>query len=123
MEETEVKDSELELARQVIESLAGDFEPSELTSEYRRDLRTLLEVGPAYLRLIRKGIAPVMGEERSETQVWIDIILCGLNDTPGDPSRACDPPNPGQAGDGAQFPEYPEECWDNPELCENRQGG
>ena len=40
---TEVKEPELELARQVIESLAGDFEPSELQSEYRRDLRALLE--------------------------------------------------------------------------------
>ena len=41
--ETDVKDSELELARQVIESLAGDFEPSELASEYRRDLKAMLE--------------------------------------------------------------------------------
>jgi DNA end-binding protein Ku len=41
--ETEVKDSELELARQVIDSLAGDFEPSELASDYRRDLRAMLE--------------------------------------------------------------------------------
>lgn len=40
---TELKEAELELARQVIESLAGDFEPSLLTSEYRRDLRALLE--------------------------------------------------------------------------------
>jgi DNA end-binding protein Ku len=40
---TDVKDSELDLARQVIESLSGEFEPSELTSEYRRDLRALLE--------------------------------------------------------------------------------
>jgi DNA end-binding protein Ku len=43
VEEADVKDSELELARQVIDSLAGDFEPSELTSEYRRDLKALLE--------------------------------------------------------------------------------
>jgi DNA end-binding protein Ku len=43
IEGTEVKKSELELARQVIESLAGDFEPAELHSEYRRDLRALLE--------------------------------------------------------------------------------
>jgi DNA end-binding protein Ku len=41
--ETEVKDTELELARQIIESLSGEFEPSELASEYRRDLRALLE--------------------------------------------------------------------------------
>jgi DNA end-binding protein Ku len=39
----DVREQELELARQVIESLAADFEPSELTSEYRRDLRALLE--------------------------------------------------------------------------------
>ena len=38
-----VKDSELELARQVIESLAGEFDPSDLHSEYRRDLRALLD--------------------------------------------------------------------------------
>ncbi len=43
VEGTEVKKSELGLARQIIDSLAGDFEPAELTSEYRRDLRTLLE--------------------------------------------------------------------------------
>jgi DNA end-binding protein Ku len=43
VEDTSVKDSELELAKQVIESLEGDFDPSELHSEYRRDLRALLE--------------------------------------------------------------------------------
>ena len=42
--DTEVKDAELGLARQVIESLVGEFEPrEELVSEYRRDLRSLLE--------------------------------------------------------------------------------
>src|SRR4026209_2446529 len=43
VEDTDVKDSGLELARQVIDSLAGDFEPSELASDYRRDLRAMLE--------------------------------------------------------------------------------
>jgi DNA end-binding protein Ku len=43
VEGVEVKKSELDLARQVIDSLAGDFEPSELTSDYRRDLKALLE--------------------------------------------------------------------------------
>jgi DNA end-binding protein Ku len=43
VEDTTVKKSELELARQVIDSLAGDFEPDALVSEYRRDLRALLE--------------------------------------------------------------------------------
>ena len=40
---TEVKDAELELASQVMQSLVGEFEPGELVSEYRRDLRAMLE--------------------------------------------------------------------------------
>ena len=43
VEETSVKKPELALAQQVIESLAGDFDPSELQSDYRRDLKALLE--------------------------------------------------------------------------------
>jgi DNA end-binding protein Ku len=43
VESTEVRDQELELARQVIASLESDFEPEELQSEYRRDLRAMLE--------------------------------------------------------------------------------
>jgi DNA end-binding protein Ku len=43
MEETDVKKPELELARQIVDGLAADFEPEALTSEYRRDLRALLE--------------------------------------------------------------------------------
>ena len=38
-----MKKSELELARQIIDSLAGEFEPDALVSEYRRDLKALLE--------------------------------------------------------------------------------
>jgi len=41
--ETELKQPELQLARQVIESLASEFEPEELKSDYRRDLRAMLE--------------------------------------------------------------------------------
>lgn len=40
---TEVKGSELELARQLVDGLAGSFDPSALASDYRRDLRALLE--------------------------------------------------------------------------------
>ena len=41
--ETEVKENELGLARQVISSLAAEFDPSVLESDYRRDLRAMLE--------------------------------------------------------------------------------
>jgi DNA end-binding protein Ku len=41
--ETTVKKPELDLARQVIDSLVSEFDPDELQSTYRRDLRALLE--------------------------------------------------------------------------------
>src|SRR5438094_1144058 len=43
VEGTEVKKAELDLAEQVMQSLVGEFDPSELHSEYRQDLRELLE--------------------------------------------------------------------------------
>jgi DNA end-binding protein Ku len=43
VEDTTVKKPELDLAQQVIASLAGEFDPGELQSDYRRDLRALLE--------------------------------------------------------------------------------
>ena len=43
MEETKLKKAELDLARQIVDGLQAEFEPSELTSGYRRDLRELLE--------------------------------------------------------------------------------
>jgi DNA end-binding protein Ku len=41
--ETEVNDAELTLARQVIESISGDFDPEEFKNEYREDVRQMLE--------------------------------------------------------------------------------
>jgi DNA end-binding protein Ku len=55
---TQVREAELELARQVIESLAGDFEPALLTSEYRRDLRALLEAKLRGEELVVQAPAP-----------------------------------------------------------------
>jgi DNA end-binding protein Ku len=40
---SEVKEAELGLAQQVIDSLEGEFDPTELTSEYRQNLRHMLE--------------------------------------------------------------------------------
>jgi DNA end-binding protein Ku len=41
--DSKVKEAELDLARQVIDSLAGEFDEAELTSEYRTNLRQMLE--------------------------------------------------------------------------------
>ena len=40
---SEVKEAELGLAQQVIDSLEGEFDPMELTSEYRQNLKQMLE--------------------------------------------------------------------------------
>jgi DNA end-binding protein Ku len=65
--ETQVKDAELDLARQVIDSLVAEFEPNELESSYRRDLRAMLEA-----KLV-EGEVPVKAEPVPETPV-IDLM-------------------------------------------------
>jgi DNA end-binding protein Ku len=56
--ESELRDAELGLARQVIESLAGEFEPKDLTSDYRRDLRAMLEAKLAGEEIARPEPVP-----------------------------------------------------------------
>jgi DNA end-binding protein Ku len=67
VESTELKDAELGLARQLIDGLRGAFEPSELQSGYRRDLRALLE---AKLR----GETIVAPEPVAEPAAVIDLM-------------------------------------------------
>ncbi len=56
--ETEVKKAELDLARQVIQSLVGEFEPAEFENEYRRDLRAMLEAKVAGQEIARPEPVP-----------------------------------------------------------------
>ena len=56
--ETQVKDAELDLARQVIDSLVADFEATELKSVYRQDLRALLEAKLAGEEIAKPEPAP-----------------------------------------------------------------
>ena len=41
--EIDVKGAELDMARQLVESLVGDFDPAEYENEYRNDLRAMLD--------------------------------------------------------------------------------
>jgi DNA end-binding protein Ku len=68
VEGTEVKDAELALAQQVIDSLAGDFDPAALTSDYRRDLKAMLEA-----KLAGTEIAPPEEPVAEEAQV-VDLM-------------------------------------------------
>jgi DNA end-binding protein Ku len=67
VEESDVKKAELDLARQVIDSLAGEFDEDELTSEYRQNLRQMLEA-----KLAGQEIA-VPVEPEKETPV-VDLM-------------------------------------------------
>ena len=80
--DTEVKEPELVLARQVIDSLVGEFDPADLTSEYRRDLREMLEAKLAgqeisvpepepdapvidLMEALRQSVAEIKGKEEA----------------------------------------------------------
>jgi DNA end-binding protein Ku len=56
--ESKVKEAELDLARQVIDSLAADFDPADLTSEYRTNLRQMLEAKLAGQEIAKPEEAP-----------------------------------------------------------------
>jgi len=56
--ETDVKEPELELARQVVASLVGSFDPGEFENEYRRDLRAMLEAKLAGQEIARPEPVP-----------------------------------------------------------------
>ena len=58
VEATELKKPELDLARQVIESLVGEFDPAEFENEYRRDLRAMLEAKLAGQEVARPEPVP-----------------------------------------------------------------
>ena len=74
-------------------------------------IQTLLDIGPLYAAQLRKGAL------NGEAQVWLDFIVCGVNDEQGDPSRDCTPPNPGQRAERPDYYPVPRECWKTPDPC------
>jgi DNA end-binding protein Ku len=66
VEGTEVKDPELVMARQLVESLVGDFVPEDYENEYRNELRAMLEA-----KLAGKEIAK---PEPVETAPVVDLM-------------------------------------------------
>jgi DNA end-binding protein Ku len=79
VDEIEVNDTELELARQVIASLAADFDEDELVSEYRRDLRALLEAKLAGEELA----APEPVEEKAPVVDLMEALRASVAEAQG----------------------------------------
>lgn len=76
---------------------------------------TLLEIGPLYTTQLTRGAL------NGEAQVWLDFIVCGVEDEQGDPSRDCTPPNSGQRSQPPPFYPVPEECYADPDPCRGRE--
>jgi len=66
VEATELRDPELELAGQVIQSLVGEWNPGDFENEYRRDVKAMLDAKLA-------GETPTRPEPVAETPV-IDLM-------------------------------------------------
>jgi phospholipid/cholesterol/gamma-HCH transport system substrate-binding protein len=79
-------------------------------------LSDLLTWAPRHNIHVPNGIILEEGSGDHFAQVWLDFIVCGVNDTPGDPSRACDPPNPGEKAEVDDHPRS-EDCFDDLEAC------
>jgi DNA end-binding protein Ku len=82
-----IKPQELELARQVIASLAAEFEPQQLVSEYRRNLHELLEAKLG-------GEEIVVPEPAADREPVVDLIealrasIAGQKKKPEPPEKA-----------------------------------
>jgi phospholipid/cholesterol/gamma-HCH transport system substrate-binding protein len=66
---------------------------------------------------VPNGVVLEQASGRHVAQVWLDFIICGINDVPGDPARACDPPNPNQPSPKPDEWPRSEECYDDLEAC------
>lgn len=56
------------------------------------EVEQLLAIGPTYLENLRLGAYDLRTAEReAEAQVWLDILVCGLQDDQDDPSQDCTP--------------------------------
>lgn len=54
-------------------------------------------------------------------QVWLDFLVCGMDDTQDDPSRDCTPPNPGEHADPPPYHPNDPACNDDHAHCEGTQ--
>lgn len=80
-------------------------------------LSDLLTWLPRHNIHVPNGIVLEQGSDRHMAQVWLDFVVCGVNDTPGDPARACDPPNPGEPSPYPSDRPRSEACYDDMDVC------
>jgi len=82
--EVKTKKQEVALALQVIDSLAAEFDPNELVSDYRRDLQTLLEEK-------LKGAPPAKPEVEEEEEAPVIDLMEALRKSVADAKKRKQP--------------------------------
>jgi DNA end-binding protein Ku len=78
--DVKTKKQEIALALQVIDSLAGEFDPKELVSEYRRDLQALLEEKLA-------GAPPAKADVEEEVEAPVIDLMEALRKSVADAKK------------------------------------
>ena len=81
---SEVKEAELGLAQQVIDSLEGEFDPDELTSEYRQNLKQMLEAKLDGQEIVK----PEPEEEAAPVVDLMDALKKSVAEVKGDKPKA-----------------------------------
>jgi DNA end-binding protein Ku len=81
---SEVKEAELGLAQQVIDSLEGEFDPDELTSEYRQNLKQMLEAKLDGQEIVK----PEPEEETAPVVDLMDALKKSVAEVKGDKPKA-----------------------------------
>ena len=81
---SEVKEAELGLAQQVIDSLEGEFDPTELTSEYRQNLKQMLEAKLDGQEIVK----PEPEEEAAPVVDLMDALKKSVAEVKGDKPKA-----------------------------------
>lgn len=78
-------------------------------------LESFLVWGPRHNIHVPNGITDEFA------QVWLDFLVCGENDTQGDPSRDCTPPNPGEHAPQPGYHPNDPACNESHANCEGTQ--
>lgn len=80
-------------------------------------LQNVLTYAPRHNLHVPNGVV------NEEAQVWLDFIVCGINETDGDPTRDCTPPNPGEPSQPPPYQPNPESCDESHTNCPGRSDG
>ncbi|WP_245617752.1 MlaD family protein [Nitriliruptor alkaliphilus] len=79
-------------------------------------LSNLLTWLPRHNLHVPNGVVLEQGSGMHMGQVWLDFIVCGINDDPDNPAESCDLDNP-SPGEPIDRSPRSEECYDDLEVC------